>query len=154
MAELYATRGQRILFDEEFESLFSSCSWSVSGGPYARAWIDGEKVMMHRHVMGCVPGDGRVVDHISGDTLDNRRQNLRLCTPTQNSMNRGRSPRNRSGFKGVSRHHKNPSWVATITVDNKTVYLGSFKTREDAAKAYNEAALRLYGVFAQLNEVS
>lgn len=98
------------------------------------------------------------VDHISGDTLDNRRSNLRLATPAQNSKNQKPTGRGTSRFKGVSWHktrHGRPisgkPWRATITVDRKRFYLGFYPEETAAAAAYDAAAREHYGEFACLN---
>lgn len=86
------------------------------------------------------------IDHINGNTLDNRLKNLRICSHTENMRNR-----KTSGFKGVSKTASG-KYRARITVNNKELHLGSFKSKEEAAKAYNEAANKYYGVFARLNK--
>ena len=104
---------------------------------------------MHRFILDAKPGE--LVDHINGDTLDNRRANLRLCSNAENLRNRGATRTNRSGFKGVSWSRVGEAWIAQITVNYECVHLGYFKTKEDAAKAYDDAALRYHGEFAHLN---
>lgn len=93
-------------------------------------------------------------DHIDGNTLDNRRENLRLATNAQNAFNRGRNKnhKNPGGFKGVypTKSARRP-WMAKITVDRKQLYLGSFRTAVEAARAYDRKALEVAGVFAKGN---
>lgn len=86
------------------------------------------------------------VDHKNGNTLDNRRANLRLSSPAQNSRNSRRRP-NASGFKGV-RRHKTGRWFAVIRTDGKRLYLGTFDSPEEAHEAYKAAALKYHGEFA------
>ena len=96
---------------------------------------------------------GQYVDHINGDRLDNRKENLRFCTLSQNSMNkRGRSSRT-SKYKGVCYAKRRNKWQASIRVDGKERFLGYFNNEEDAAKAYDEAALKFYKEFAKINGV-
>lgn len=102
-------------------------------------------VAMHVAILGM---EG---DHISRNTLDNRRGNLRPCTNAENSKNRNLNRNNKSGFKGVYWHERRQRWMAQICADGKQIDLGRFKTKEEAARAYNEAANRLHGDFASPN---
>jgi hypothetical protein len=107
---------------------------------------------MHNAIMGDPPAPGLTVDH--RDTyisLDNRRKNLRWASVAQQAWNQGRRVNNTSGFKGVSRDAHWQKWVAAICHDGADLRLGAFDTAEDAARAYDVAALRLYGDFACLN---
>ena len=129
------------------------CRSSTGGYAYTRkargaqGSTDLVRVKLHRLVVGAP--DRVVVDHINGDVLDNRRVNLRTCTVAENTRNR--SPlRAKSGYKGVFRK-KNGRYFASIVCDMKTHYLGSFGCAVEAAKAYDEAAIRLHGAFAVLN---
>lgn len=113
----------------------------------------GRRSMLSRVIMDAP--DRMVVDHINGDTLDNRRINLRVCTPRQNTMNMRAFRQNQFGhvpaslFKGVGRD--GTGWKAQIKNANVSVYLGTFKTELAAAHAYDDAARKLYGQFAALN---
>jgi hypothetical protein len=105
---------------------------------------------MHHEILGKVAG--LEVDHINGDPRDNRRSNLRFVTKAQNQMNRT-SVAASSGFKGVVRNKK--GWAASINKRANGVktryHLGTFKTPEEAAKAYDRAAIELFGEFAKTN---
>lgn len=96
---------------------------------------------------------GMVVDHINHDTLDNRRQNLRVCTNQENSLNKRRHKITISGFKGVFPRNDKDKWIAFINYNGKRMYLGDYNNKEEAAKAYDEAAHKFHGVFARLNFV-
>jgi hypothetical protein len=105
-------------------------------------------------VLKWTPRPGFVVDHINGDPLDNRKSNLRVCTQAENLRNRRkRAKPTSSKFKGVSRHtiSRQKPWLAKIKSDGKTIYLGTFETEEQAAEAYDRAALERFGTFAHLN---
>jgi hypothetical protein len=93
------------------------------------------------------------VDHIDGDGLNNRLENLRLATTTNNNRNqRKRTGRTYSSqYKGVSYRQDRDTWLAAIGVDYKRVKLGTYPTEEEAAKAYDVAALQFFGEFARLN---
>jgi hypothetical protein len=107
-------------------------------------------IKMHRLILSAPKG--MCADHINGDTLNNQRINLRLCTAAQNAKNRKKDKTNKSGFKGVNRFNcrKNP-WVAQISVDGKKKHLGLFATPLLAAQAYDKAAKQYHGEFASLN---
>jgi hypothetical protein len=97
---------------------------------------------------------GMEIDHIDGNGLNNQKSNLRACTHQQNQMNRALSKNNSSGFKGVSLYKGRNKWNSYIKVNYKKINLGYFKTKEEAALTYNAAALKHFGEFANLNEVS
>lgn len=103
---------------------------------------------LHREILGAVKGD--VVDHINGDTLDNRRANLRFATHSGNVANSSR-PKPSSGFRGVHPIHRSSSFSARIRENGIYRYIGCFPTAEAAARAYDEAASRVFGEFATLN---
>lgn len=103
---------------------------------------------IHRVVLGLEFGDTKQGDHLSGATLDNRRSNLRISTPAQNSYNRRRRSSNTSGFKGVFLDHGR--WRASIR-RGKLIHLGMFDTAAEAAAAYDKAARELHGEFASAN---
>ncbi|MCK5643692.1 MAG: HNH endonuclease, partial [Gammaproteobacteria bacterium] len=91
------------------------------------------------------------IDHANRNRLDNRKENLRQCTPSQNKWNIGKRGNNTSGYKGVCWKKDKQKWVACIRKDHKVTWLGHFKDKIKAAKAYDKAALELHGQFAVLN---
>ncbi len=125
------------------------CAHRDRGVFYAIRKERGNIVRLHREIMKA--SDGVHVDHISGDGLDNRRGNLRLCTHAENQRNRGSQSNNTSGFKGVSWNKSSGKWMAKIKVDGKAVHLGYFASKEDAARAYDTAATKYHGEFAKTN---
>lgn len=110
---------------------------------YASRQEGGKTISMHREITGAAKG--QVVDHINGDTLDNRRANLRLCTQASNCINRKINKNSKSGIKGVTR--EGPSWRARIKCGGKTYLLGFFATPEEAQSAYEAKARELHGAF-------
>lgn len=116
--------------------------YAISNSPYQR---------MHRVVMSAKKGE--LYDHVNGNGLDNRRINLRRCSVSQNGMNRGKTGHLLSKYKGVSWHIRDKVWVVQIQKNNKSIYIGSFKSEIDAALAYNKKAKELFGEFAHLNVV-
>lgn len=104
---------------------------------------------MHRLLTNAPKGSQ--VDHINGDKLDNRKINLRVCTHSQNQINRGKQKNNTSGFKGVYPQKQSKKYRAKISVNGKEYHLGYFDCPIEAAKAYNAATLNYHEEFAKLN---
>lgn len=152
MKQIPLTKGQfAIVDDSEFNSL-SKFRWHASGKKDNYYAARSDKSLMHRIIMN-ISETKVIVDHKNGNTLDNRKENLRVCNKAQNSMNKVLGKNNSCGWKGVSRLRKHGRWSASIALDKKKYHLGSFDTPEDAARAYNEAAIKLHGDFANLNQI-
>jgi len=140
--------GQRVLIDEDDAERVARIKWNVNGR-YARCRSP-MTIYMHRFIMNAVVGQS--VDHKNGNPLDNRKENLRFCTMSQNIANSAcRS--SSSGFKGVYFDKRSQRWQAKIKVNYRSVYLGCYRTREEAAIVYNAGALAHFGAFALLNDV-
>jgi hypothetical protein len=108
-------------------------------------------ISMHRVILNAP--DGVQVDHINGYGLDNRKENLRLCTNAENACNGRLRKNNTSGFRGVTWRNRDKKWRAQITVDGKCISLGLFKDAREAAIAYDQAALKYHGTFSTLNNI-
>jgi hypothetical protein len=106
------------------------------------------RVFMHREILDTE----EEVDHKNGDGLDNRRANLRPASRSQNAQNQPKQNRATSSrFKGVHWNTREEKWVARVGINGKRVYLGSFHSEEDAARAYDAAAQERFGEYAHLN---
>lgn len=139
------------MIDEPDYEMVSQYKWRpcfTNGKFYARR--GGNGAYMHRLIAS--PGRSQVVDHINHNGLDNRRDNLRVCTGSENQRNRSQlQVNNKSGFIGVYFDQKAERWRAKISVHGDSVYLGTFDNPIDAAMARDEAAKMQYGEFATLN---
>lgn len=155
MKEIKLTKNQTCIVDDNVFEAFSKYRWYAEGrnGKYYACRRVGNKIVkMHRIILG-VDNPKIAVDHINGNTLDNRIVNLRTCTWAQNLRNSASKPSNKSGFKGVCFSKKLNKFRATIKVNYKQIHLGVFNTAIEAAKAYNEGALIHHGEFAKLNQL-
>lgn len=150
------TRGQVTIvdddvFDEYVQRRVRWCANKKGNRWYAVRFGEGKMLFLHRRIAQA--GSGQVVDHINGDTLDNRRSNLRLCEGWQNAHNCGKRKNGASPYKGIKPGYRKDreTWKAEIQVRGQRHYLGEHDTPEEAARAYDVAALRLVGPFAGLN---
>lgn len=141
--------------DAEDYPAVSQYVWSASSRSGYRYAVRGEKIdgknrmiLMHRELMK--PNDKEQVDHNDHNGLNNRRENLRICSNKQNSRNT-RSRPGTSRFKGVCRTSNSGRWSAQITVDGKKKHLGVFSEEIEAADAYDLAAIENFGSFAYTN---
>ena len=156
MKQIPLTQGKfAIVDDEDYEELskYNWYAWRGNGTYYAVRSIgkypNRSKERMHRRIMKA--HKGQEVDHINRDSLDNRRCNLRLCTRSQNMANMSSYRKNCSSkYKGVSWDKIHRKWVAYIC-RGKQRRLGFFISEIDAAKAYDEAAIKLFGEYANKN---
>lgn len=142
--------GRYVLVDAEMYIFLSAFSWWEHHSGYATAKMDNKNVVMHRFIL-MLTDSSLVVDHINRNRRDNRVSNLRLCDRKTNTYNCKLPHTNSTGYKGVSYHKKNGTYVAYIGKTPR-VYLGSFATPEEAANAYNIAAIDRFGEFASINK--
>ena len=150
------SRGLETIVDENMFEELSKHKWHIHdsrGKLYAYGYIRHLRrhVKMHRMIINA-PSD-KDVDHINGDTLDNRKSNLRLCNQSQNQANRKMNKNNKSGYRGVHWDEQGRRWKAQIKVNGKKIGLGLFYDKNEAALAYNIAAKESFGEFASLNAV-
>ena len=150
--EILLTRGLvAVVDDADFEAV-TKYKWYAEPRRGNRAYAvssSAPEKYLHRFIMK--PGPGLVVDHKDHDCLNNRRTNLRVCTPQENQRNMLRPRNNTSGYKGVSYATNVKKWHAYIRSGRKRVNIGWFETAEEAAQAYDQAAVEHFGEFSQLN---
>jgi len=145
------TRGKFAIVDKADCEWLSQYRWCTLGGgehPYACRRENGKTIYMHREIMQAPPD--LCVDHIHGVTLDNRRAQLRLCTPSENMRNR-RGNSGRDLPKGVTWESHCGKYKASIGCDGVPKHIGYYDDPIEAAKAYDRKALELFGEFARLN---
>lgn len=134
--------------DEDFEKL-NQYKWGFDGSYAVREekmlhLVRGKKVYLHRKLLN--DPQGLEVDHINHNKLDNRKENLRIVTHQQNNWNNRLRATNTSGYTGVYLDKRRLKWDAMITVDKKNIYLGSFKEKAEAARAYQSAKKRHHSI--------
>ena len=141
--------GKFTIFDDENYELFLKHKWHVNRCGYLTANIGRFSLLFHREVLKAK--NGQYVDHVNWDKLDNRKINLRICDNSQNLANRGPQKNNKSGYKGVSWSKLRKKWVAHISINGKRTNLGGFSDIVEAAKMYDNNAVRTFGEFAKTN---
>ena len=160
MKRIKLTQGKYAVVDDADYAWLNQWKWTaakyLNGNFYAVRYSPMKKgkhyqISMARLILGLERGDKRQADHIYHNTLDNRRDNLRLCTIQQNHMNQKPSLKSSSRFKGVGWHKMAKKWKASIKISGKSKHLGNFTKEENAARAYDTAAIKEFGEFACLN---
>jgi hypothetical protein len=110
-----------------------------------------EEVLLHRWLLGAERG--QTVDHVNWNRLDCRRQNLRFASGSEQNANQGNSVRNTTGYRGVARLKGSAKFRSLIRKGGVQHFLGYFDDARDAARAYNEMAVKIYGPFAWINDI-
>jgi hypothetical protein len=154
MKTINLTQGKVAIVDDKDFDKVKNLKWFHHFGYAKRNFFINKKwviISMHRLILGLGRGDVRQVDHINGNGLDNRRKNLRLCTNSQNQMNK--IVNNKYGYKGIFKTNRPKKWGVRIYKNKKRFTIGYFYEKIEAAKAYNEAAKKYYGEYACLNKV-
>lgn len=118
---------------------------------YAVRSVDGRLVYMHREILGLPRARRPQVDHRDHDGLNNRRENLRLATSSQNLANSRKPHRGTNRYKGVTRCERMGKWKVQIRIDGRYRFLGYFVDEREGAQAYDAAALAHFGEFAATN---
>lgn len=138
-----------VLVDEKDYLLFKCFKWYLVNGYASLSHPKNGVVTLHRMIMKAKKG--QEVDHINGNRLDNTRSNLRFVTRSQNIQNSRLRKTGMSGYRGVCYHYG--KWQTTIRFQKKTITVGTFQSKLQAAKAYNTAAVKYYGSHAFINSI-
>lgn len=156
---LSSNKGLVIVDDDDLDIL-SQKKWRLSSGGYAiasqkKTRPDGSKYKstLYMHAFINKTPDGFETDHINGNRLDNRKENLRTVTSKQNQQNKKTSSHSSTGIKGVGWCKQTQKWKVSIFADGKRRTIGRYSCIEIAAKVYNEHAKKHHGEYARLNGV-
>ncbi len=165
MKQIELTNGHLALVGDDDYVWLSSYTWycvfGSRGTPramrsYKTKLGTATMLSMSREIMGCLIGDGKYVDHINHDTLDNRRSNLRVCTNKQNCRNSKPRIGCSSRYKGVCYAKcgtkRAKRWVVNIKHDDG-IHRKRFKTELEAGRHYNKMAILFFGEYACLNDL-
>lgn len=149
--------GRKTIIDDEDYINLSNIGWFIQnrcGNDYifGNVLINGKRkcVQLHRYILK-VNGFDNCVDHRNGNTLDNRKSNLRSCKRGENNRNQRLRATNKTGFKGVCKSNLKNKYRATIRKNGKQTHIGYFRTPKEAALAYDREAKMSFGEFARLN---
>lgn len=160
MRKIKLTQGKFCVVDDKFYQELIKYKWHTDNKNRKTDYANNRytiNMRMHRYIMKLAGYniENKYVDHINGNGLDNRLENLRLTDKRGNNSNVSKRKNNTTGYKGVVKDNRHDNiFYSRISVDGRCKHLGTFHNKQDAAKAYNEAAIKYYGEFANLNNVS
>lgn len=130
------SRNKKAIVDDELFDKVNSYKWYCSSRGYAQRTIhvNGKRkeILLHRFLLNA--RKGQEIDHINRDPLDNRLQNLRFCTRSENNLNKGLNKNNKSGYKGISWHKGGKKWLAQICIRGNRINIGLFDNINEAYK--------------------
>lgn len=153
MKKLLLRSGEHTLVDDDIYEKVNDVKWGLYVGAsnmrYVGRYSNKQMISLHRLITGAKKG--QIVDHKNGDTLDNRRQNLRICTHQQNMANRKVQKNNISGYKGVGWEEKKNRYKVRVYKDGREFHVGYYLNVIEAAKAFDKATKKLHGEFARTN---
>lgn len=140
----YTSKGEEFYFDLEDYDLIKDYCWYLSAQNYIVCRRK-TNTLLHRLIMNAQPGEE--VDHINHNTVDNRKENLRICSSSQNKMNKGPSKISTSGIRGVYWYSNQQKWSAELVYNGQKIFLGLFDSKEEAARVRKEAEKIYYKEF-------
>lgn len=145
--------GKKVLIDQDDYEKILSQKWYISvikknGDIYFYGYINKKRVKLHRYILNQT-NKKIIVDHKNCNTLDNRKENLRCCSKTENQRNCRKHRDNKTGLKGIYYQKDAKKYHAQISVNRKVIYLGLFIKKEDAHAAYCKASKKYHGEFGR-----
>lgn len=154
MKKIPLSQGQFAIVDDWNYEWLSRYKWYAKKDKYTYYAVrnsntkNNKLIFMHREIIKTPPN--KQTDHRNGNGIDNREENIRICTGSQNNQNCHRVW-GKSKFKGVSWYKRYKKWLASIGFNGKAINCGYYDSEIEAAKAYNTKAKELFGEFARLN---
>lgn len=149
MKTIQLTQAQVVkVSDEDYEEL-NRYKWVACRRSNSNEFVATRTIFMSRQITNAPTG--MVVDHINGDSLDNRRENLRICTEAENQHNRKKNKNGHPLYKGIHWNKRSCKWQARIGINGRDHHIGYFNSDQDAALAYDTKAREAYGKFAKTN---
>ena len=143
----YTSKNEKFYFDlEDYDKIKNYC-WHINNNGYVVNKTEEGITLMHRLVMGLKKGDHREVDHIYHKTNDNRKDQLRIVSSSENNMNKSIPSNNTSGYKGVYYDKRYGNWYAEIGVYNRKFRLGFFDDKNEAVKVRKQAEEKYFGEY-------
>jgi hypothetical protein len=143
------TGGHLALIDADDAVRVSARKWRLDSDGYVISGGKQTNFKLHRFVLNAPKGVA--VDHVNQDKLDNRKVNLRYVTHSQNVVHAPLRHTNTSGYKGVTWHKRTQTWRAYIRVAGRQIHIGHYDSAQEAARAYDTAAVAEWGEFAYRN---
>lgn len=148
----FTAKGESFLFDTEFLGVVKKYTWHMDERRCVRTCLSNNRTLrLHSLIMGKTKG--LQIDHINHNPSDNRKANLRVVTQQQNIFNNPIRSDNTTGYKGVSFNKGAGKYAACVMLNGKSNHLGLYKSKLEAAKAYNQKAIELFGEYAFLNQL-
>ena len=148
MRQIKLTQGKFAIVDDDLYNELSKYNWCVTNQPstsYAVRNENNATIRMHRQILNLKYGDGKIVDHINRNGLDNRKGNLRIVSKAINCRNHGGHSDNTSGYTGVSWHKGINKWQAQINSRDRFINLGYHSNIKDAIDARKQGEIKYWG---------
>lgn len=142
------------LFDkDDYDKIISiNKYWKINNIGYVLCYLNNSEYQLHRYIMGLGhfnKQDNLIVDHINGDKLDNRKQNLRICKKSDNPKNCAIYSNNTSGYKGVTWMERLSKWQVNLQINKRNLYLGVYTNLEEAVEVRKKAEIKHFGEFSR-----